>query len=704
MNTTNFCSGTRRAVICAAFLGCFAGAAGIATADEGMWLLNQPPVKMIKDTFGVETTPAWYEHLQKSAVKFGFGGSASFISADGLVLTNHHVARDQMGKLSTPQRDILKNGFYAKTRADELRFPDAVLMCLQDIVDVTDRVNTATAGVKDDAGAEAARKAAIATIEKESQDQTGLFSQVVTLYGGGKYHLYRYERFTDVRLVFAPEGDIAHFGGDVDNFEFPRFCLDMSIVRVYDSNGEPYHPKHFLKWSTDGVADEEPIFVVGHPGSTQRQYTVDHLKAQRDEQYPLQMHFARGREVELTVFSNLSEENARQAVRDLMGYANWRKGTGGKLRALQDAAIFGQKVDEEAALRDAVDANPQLKKAYAGAWDRVAQAAAREAELYPEYFVAEGRRGSYAGSDLFKQARTIVRWTEEQTKPDGERLAEYTEANTANIDTILDSTAPILVDLEVDRLTSHIAFAAEILGCDHPAVKTLLAGESPEARAQEIVRGSRLGDPGFRRSVVSEGVDAVKASDDTMIQFAIAIDPIARAIRSRFESEVEAVEKSAYAQLAAARFAIYGDTVYPDATGTLRLSAGRVRGYPQEGQFVEPVTTFAGLYERYDARHGVAPFTLPDRWVKARNTINPAVAFDFASTADIIGGNSGSPVVNAQGEVVGLIFDGNRYAFVWDTVFEGERGRAVAVDARGIIEALTTVYGADALVKEIRGR
>ena len=301
MNTTIF----RRGVIRASILGLFVGAsASVASADEGMWLLNQPPVEMIQREYGVTADPEWFEHLQKSAVKFGNGGSASFISADGLVLTNHHVARDQIGKLSTAERNLLKDGFLARTRADELKFPDVALMVVQDIVDVTERVNAAGASAKDDAGAEAARKAEIAKIEKESQDATGKFSQVVTLYGGGKFQLYQYDRFTDVRLVFAPEGDIAHFGGDVDNFEFPRFGLDMTIVRVYGADGQPYKPAHHLTWSTEGIAAEEPVFVVGHPGSTQRQFTVDHLKFQRDELYPLQMHFARGREVELEIFSN----------------------------------------------------------------------------------------------------------------------------------------------------------------------------------------------------------------------------------------------------------------------------------------------------------------------------------------------------------------------------------------------------------------
>jgi hypothetical protein len=700
MNTSIF----RRTVIGASILGLFAGAAGVAGADEGMWLLNQPPTGMIAERYGVQADPEWFEHLQKSAVKFGSGGSASFISADGLVLTNHHVARDQMGKLSTAERDILRDGFLARSREEELRFPDIALMCLQQIEDVTQRVMQAGAAAADDAAAETARKAEIAAIEKESQAATGLFSQVVTLYGGGKYHLYRYDRFTDVRLVFAPEGDIAHFGGDTDNFEFPRFCLDMTIVRVYDKSGQPYKPTHHLKWSTDGIVDGEPVFVVGHPGSTQRQFTADHLRFQRDELYPMQMHFARGREVELTIFSNQSEDNARQAVRDLMGHANWRKGTGGKLRALQDPAIFGAKEQDEAAFREAVSANPELQKAYGGAWDRIATAQDRAEALYREYFAAEGRRGSYAASDLVRIARTIVRSVEDQAKPDGQRLPEYTDANRANVDLIIDSAAPVLPALEIDRITSHLAFAAEILGCDHPVVKTMLGGKSPEARARELVTGTSLGEPAARRSLVSGGMDAIKASDDAMIRFTMAIDPAARAIRKKYENEVEAVEKAAYAQLAAARFAIHGDSVYPDATGTLRLGTGRVRGFDQEGTFAHPVTNFAGLYDRFDARKGSPQFELPERWVQARDRINPDVAFNFVSTNDIIGGNSGSPIVNATGELVGLIFDGNRYAFVWDTVYTGERGRAVSVDARGMLEALTTVYGATDLVNEIRGR
>ncbi len=442
-----------------------AGFGGTAAADEGMWLLNRLPAERLEAGYGVAVTPEWVEHLQKAAVKFGRGGSASFISDRGLILTNHHVARGQLAKLSTPERNLLETGFLARTPGEELRCPDAAVMSLEEIVDVTDRVRAAAEGAATVAEAEAARRQAIAAIEQESAAETGLQSEVVSLYGGGLYHLYRYRRFTDVRVVFAPEGAAAHFGGDVDNFEFPRWCLDVTLLRVYDDEGRPYRPKEFLRASLAGPEPGEPVFVVGHPGSTRRLFTADHLRYLRDVEYPRLMHFVRTREVELSIHSNLGPDQAAAARRDLLGYQNWRKGTGAKLRELEDPAVFGRILAQEDGFRQAVNADPELRALAGDAWDRISEAITARAGIYDAYRAVEGSaRSPFGGSDLFRIARNIVRLSAEGPKPNGERLPEYRESRLDDLMLFLYSPAPIDPGLEMLKVESHLGYAAEELG------------------------------------------------------------------------------------------------------------------------------------------------------------------------------------------------------------------------------------------------
>lgn len=673
-----------------------------ASGDEGMWLLNKPPMEMLKQRYGFSPSPAWFEHLQKAAVRFGFGGSASFVSPEGLVITNHHVVRGQLSKLSTPEHDYLKNGFYAPTRDQELKCPDAVVNCLQQIVDVTDRVRKAAAGAANPAAAEDARRAEIAAIEREAQ-QEGLYGEVVRLYGGGLYNLYKYKRFTDIRLVFAPESAIADFGGDVQNFEFPRYDYDIGIVRVYE-NGKPYHPDNYLKITTDGITDGEPVFVVGHPGRTQRLFTVDHLRYLRDVSYPKTLHYARTREVELQILCSESAEQQAIAVGTLVGYQNLRKGLGGKLRALEDPRVFEKKIAEERDFRDKVNARPAVKAEVGDAWDQVAIAEHRAAGMIDQYRALEGGRPTFGGSSLFRIARMIVRLVEEQDKPDAERLQGYHEAQMPNIELRLYSEAPIHDFMEIDDVESFLGWTAEELGGENPITEELLGGKSPRDRAIELVSGCTLGDVSARRALVEGGKEAVLASDDPMIRLALEIDPEARAIRKKWEDEVDAVESDAYARLASARFEIYGENVYPDATFSLRLSTGTVKGFDMEGKWIEPFTDFGEMYRRAAEFAGNPQFRVPKSWEKAKGRLDLGTPFNFASTNDIIGGNSGSPVVNRDGAFVGIIFDGNRYSFVWDAIYEGERGRAVSVDARAIIEGLEKVYHADGLVKELLGK
>jgi len=688
------------ALLICALLGSVAGLTPAVRADEGMWLLNNPPKDLFQKRYGFTPTEAWLNRVMKASVRMGSGGSGSIVSPRGLLMTNHHVARGQLAKLSTEDRNLLEEGFLAGDHSEELRTPDLEVLSLQEIVDVTTRVRGAPRDGMTPAEAEEARKAEIAEIEAESRQRTGLYSDVVTLYGGGMYHLYRYKRYTDVRLVFAPSRDVAAFGGDIDNFEFPRWCLDAAFLRLYE-NGRPAETPAYLPLTTDGVEPGDPVFVSGHPGRTQRLFTTEHLRFLRDVSYPNRMDLTRAREVELLVFGAENERQRELAVRDLQGVQNVRKGLGGKLRALQDPGIFSQKVREEAALQSAVEANSGLREEVGDAWDMVSGATEVAGEINEVYTHLEA--WPLGGSRLFDVARDVVRYVGERDKPAGQRLEEYAESNIPRLELLLYSPAPIHPELEEMEVESGLALAAEALGGEHPAVQLLLDGKSPAERARELVRGTDLAEVSLRRSLVEGGEAAIDASDDPMIRLATAIEPLARAVRERQEDEVEAVLKEAYARLATARFEIYGDEVYPDATFSLRLSAGTVKGFEQEGEFVEPFTTFAGMYERREMKRAEEPFELNERWMKARSRLDLSTPYNFVSTNDIIGGNSGSPTINADGEVVGLIFDGNRYSFVWDAIYTAERGRAVSVDVRSIIESLRSVYRAESLVNELLG-
>lgn len=670
-----------------------------ARADEGMWLINEPPTEYLKSTYGFRPSAAWLAKVQGSAVRFP-GGSGAFVSPDGLVMTNHHVAAGSIQKMSTADDNIMADGFLATSRDDERPMPDMELLNLREIEDVTERVQRAGDGLP--AGeASRARRAEISAIEAESTEQTGLFSNVVTLYGGGKYHLYRYKKFDDIRLVFNPEEAIGFFGGDTDNFEFPRYNLDVTFVRAYE-DGKPVTPEHYLQFTTDGVRDGELVFMAGHPGTTRRGYTLDHIRFQRDVEFPAAMHALWQREVELQVFMNESDENARVARQDLMGVQNSRKALGGMLRELQDPRIFGKKASDEAELRDAVASDSSLVISFGDAWDTVASAQNNLTEFWDEYAALVWRR-TRLSSDLYGFAETLVRLTAELEKPSGERLSEYRDSALPLVESRLLTTRPITPALEIDRVTSGLAGMAQLLGGEHPVVVEALAGKSPRDRARELVGGTGLMDIAFRESLLEGGAAAVRASDDPMIRMALALDAPYRVVRERYESDVEALRTQGYAQLAQARFAVLGDSVYPDATFSLRLSIGTVAGYDQEGESLAPFTTIGGAYEHERGRGGEPPFELPRSWALAKPRLNLDTPFNFVSTNDIIGGNSGSPVFNREGELVGIVFDGNRYSFLWSTIFSQERGRSVSVDARAIIESLAEVYRARALVSELMG-
>jgi hypothetical protein len=613
-------------------------------------------------------------------------------------MTNHHVGADALAKLSSAEHDYLADGFHARTHDAEIKCHDLELNVLVSIEDVTARVNTAVAPGLNPAEAQQARRAVMSEIEKESLDKTGLRSDVVTLYQGGLYHLYRFKKYTDVRLVFAPEKAIAFFGGDPDNFEFPRYDLDVCFFRAYE-NDAPAKPEHYLKWSAAGAKDGELIFVSGHPGRTERQNTVDHLEFLRDRALPSTLNSIRRREVLLATFSDRSRENARQAEDELFGYQNSRKARLGQMAGLQDPALFKSLADRETALRAAVTGNAKLQKEAGSAWGEVAAALAAWSAFYDDY--AQLEQGQAFNSELFSIARTLIRLSAEGAKPNGDRLREFRESNLESLEQQLFSTAPIYPALETAKLADSLGMFIEKAGAKNDLVAKVLAGKSPQARAAELIQNSKLADVELRRRLAKEGASAQAATGDPLIELARLVDGPSREVRKRYEDTVEEPLRQAYAKIANARFALYGTETYPDATFTLRLAFGTVRGYEEQGRQVPPWTTIGGSYPHAEEHGSVYPFALPPRWLERKGKLDLDTPFNFVSTADIIGGNSGSPVVNRAGEVVGIIFDGNIQSLVLAYAYTDTQARAVSVASPAIVEALEKIYEAGELVAEL---
>ncbi|MDT4898118.1 MAG: hypothetical protein QOH25_3195 [Acidobacteriota bacterium] len=669
-----------------------------ALADEGMWPINNVPKAEIKRKYGFEVTDAWLRKVQMSAVRFNNGGSGSFVSADGLVLTNYHIVEDFVGELSTPQKDYAKEGFVARTRAEEMKIPSLELNVLMSVEDVTDRIN---ASVKTDMSASdafTARRAAISGIEADSLKATGLRSDVVTLYQGGQYNLYRYKKYTDVRLVFVPEFQAAFFGGDPDNFNFPRFNIDMALVRVYE-NDKPAKVENYLKWSEKGAKEGDLVFVVGHPGSTSRLNTVAHLEELRDVSIPLVIRMFEHREAVLKKYMAMGEEQTRQAQNELNSVQNTLKVYRGQLAGLQDKTFIERKRQAEEAFRKSIMADARRRQEYGDAWESIATAHKGLASFVRERRFLDQAAGF--NTTLFGIARTLVRLAAESEKPDPERLPEYTKARRASLELALYSTAPIHADFEKLKLADSLTFMAEVFGANDPLVKRILDGKSPEARASELIDGTKLKDPEFRRQLAAGGVKAIEASDDPMIVLARSIDQQARDVRKRYESEVVGVERTSYSKIARALFETEGTKLYPDATFTLRLSYGAVKGYMENGRKIEPFTTFGGLYDRATKFNQKFPYNLPARWAERKSALDLKTHYNFVSTNDIIGGNSGSPTINKEGELVGLIFDGNIQSLVGNFYYDESINRAISVDSRGMLEVLRKVFDAKEIVDEL---
>ncbi len=666
-------------------------------ADEGMWLFNQPPREIVRGRYQFAPSDTWLEHLQKSSVNIGASGS--FVSEDGLLISNHHVGSSSLQKLSTKEKNYLRDGFYARTEAEELKCEDLEINVLQSIEDVSARVNAAVPKDADAETAFAARRKIIAEIEKESLDKTGLKSDVVTLWQGGTYNLYRYKRYTDVRIVFAPEQQAAFFGGDPDNFEFPRFDYDICLLRAYE-NGQPAKTKDFLKFSPTGPRDGELVFVSGHPGRTSRLLTMAELENERDQRLPYSLATLRRREVLLGNWGERSDENARRARNYFFSVQNSRKALNGFLAGLLDPDLMHAKAKAENDFKAQLAAKPEFADALV-AYDKIDEATKTLAKDQVRDALLE--QGGGFDSASFRLARTLLRAGDERPKPNGERLEEFSDAKKVSMELGLFSPAPIYNDLEILTLSDSLTFFATQLGGNDPLVQKILAGKSPHERAVELINTTKVRDVAFRKKLYEGGASAVSSANDPMIELARLIDPEARALRKVFDDQDE-VKHQAHAAIARAANTLLGTggSRYPDATGTLRLSFGTVKGYAEDdGQAVAAFTTIAGLYDRSTMMKDRRPFDLPASWEAAHKHLNLKTPFDFVSTCDIIGGNSGSPVVNRDGEFVGIIFDGNLQSLAWEYAFEDKQGRATSVDSAAILEGLDKVYHAKELVREL---
>jgi hypothetical protein len=668
----------------------------VCFADEGMWTFDNPPRKQLQQTYNFTPTQPWLDHIRLSSVRLNDGGSGSFVSPHGLLLTNHHVARGQLQKNSTAGHDYIKDGFYAQTLDQEMKSPDLEVNVLVSMENVTGRVLSSMNPHMTEKEAFGARKSAIAQIERESTQKTGLRSDVISLYQGGEYWLYRYKKYTDVRLVFAPEQQTAFFGGDPDNFTYPRYDLDMAIFRVYE-NGKPIDSDNYLKWNSKGAADNELVFVSGNPGSTQRLDTMAQLLEERDSIDPNVLNLIDHRLGALRAYSGRGSEQARQAGSLIFNLENSRKAYKGGYEGLLNPKLIAKKQAEENEFRAKVDANAQWKQELGTAWEDIAKATAKSATRVKEQF--------YLGPDsrLAQMALQIVRYTAEIKKPDGERLPGYHDSQLESLRYELLSSAPIYPEMEIARLIGGLDLERQELGPDSAGLKAILDGRSPADAAKALVEGTNLADPAVRKHLLEGGQLAVEASKDSMIVMARRFDPIGRELIKWTEDNVESVEQRAGEKLGKARFLAYGKTKYPDATFTLRLAYGTVKGYPMNGTQAPYKTTLFGLYDRAASFDYEGPWYLPSRWKEGQQKLDLSTPLNFVNTCDIIGGNSGSPVINRNGELVGLIFDGNIESLVADFIYESEKNRAVAVHTGAMMEALRKLYNAGKLADELEG-
>jgi hypothetical protein len=655
-----------------------------------MWLFNQPPRQLLRERYQFDATDAWLAHLQRSSVRVTTAwGSASFVSGDGLLISNHHVMADALQKVSTKEKNYLRDGFYARTQAEEIKCPGLVLNVLQSTEDVTARVNAA---VPKDASADAAseaRRKVIAEIEKESRDRTGLRSSVITFWEGGAYILNCYQRFTDARIVFAPEYQTANFGGDADNWEYPSYALDICFFRVYENN-QPVKVKDFLKFSPVGTREGDLVFISGHPLSSSRSLTVADLELRR-KMISSELGFDKQKEVLLVNWSARSEENARRAKVDLDAFQNERKLEDGRYAGLLDPELIAAKAKAEDDFKARLAGKPEFAEALA-AYDKIE---AHDQNAWAQYQHRQLILGFGFDCASIGIARSLL-----IVSPSGEPLPKFPDPRYKGLERVLFADDPIYPDYEILKLANSLTFMVGQLGLDDPLVQKILAGKSPRARAAELINGTQVRDLAFRKRLYEGGASAVAAANDSLIEVARAVDAESRALRKISDSQDE-IMNQAKAAIDRATFALDGTAGYPEASFTLRLAFGTVKGYEEDGHPVPVATTFAGLYDRAKEMKNRPPYDLPTLWTKRKSHLNLSLPFNSVSTCDIIGGNSGSPVVNRAGEFVGIIFDTNLQALPWDYMFNDKQGRAVEVESAAILEALDKVYRAKALVREL---
>ena len=683
--------------------------ANVALADEGMWLFNAFPKDKVKAKYGFEPSQEWLDHVRLSSARAP-NGSSSFVSPDGLIFTNHHIAQGCIHDLSTGGKDYMKDGFYAPTRADEPKCPGVEFVVLVGIDDVTAKVNAASKPGMSSAEVGKAQREVMSSLEKECSVD-GLRCDVVTLYSGALYHLYKYKIYSDIRLVMAPEFDIAFFGGDPDNFEYPRYDLDISFFRAYE-NDQPARTENYLKWSKTGIKEGDLVFVSGHPGRTGRLLTIDQLEFLRDYQYPMLMTALSNRVEMLLQYSAQSAEHARQAESDLFSTQNSAKAVAGYNSGLHDKGLMEKKATEEKDLRNYVSSNPARQQEFGDPWAEISKAVNVQRQIYKPLFYLQGgveddaiaamAMGGFRGS-LAGYARILVRAAEEKPKANGDRLRGFQDSALPSLEQRLFSTAPIYKSLQTAQLSQSLSEMQQVLGANDDAVKVALAGKSPADRAKEVIVGTRLQDVAVRKQLYEGGKAAVDASNDPLIVMMRAVDPYARAVRKRYDDEVDPVVRKNAGNIAKLRFARGGLSVPPDATFTLRLSYGAIKGYELNGQHVPWNTTLGGAYE-HAAQHGSKPpYELPESWIKSKSSLDLKTPLDTVSTPDIIGGNSGSPLINKDAEVVGIIFDGNIESLPWNFVYDDVVGRSISTDSRAIIEVLRKIYHADVLADELTG-
>ena len=670
-----------------------------AAADEGMWLFNNPPKDILQKKYGFTVTPEFLDHLRLASIAFR-GASGFFVSPDGLVLTNHHVGRGAVQNLSTKDRDLRKTGFYARTRAEEVKVPAMELRVLYGIDDVTDKVLGAEKPGMTPVQAADARREVIAALEKETADKTGLRGTVITLYAGGMYHLYKQKVFDDVRLVFAPEFLAAFFGGDPDNFTYPRYDLDITLFRIYE-DGQPFKSDHYIRWSPRGVAEGDLVLCSGHPGSTGRLLTMSQLEFLRDTSYPFNIANNKRGQALMREYAKKGEEEKRVAMRSLLGIENSLKSTTGFQSGLLDRTLMDKKRREEESLRAEVRKNPELEKEFGSAWDEIAAAEKAYATFFKPLSFFD--RGTAFNTTYFTTARNLVRLAMEKSKPSSDRLSDFRDAALPRVERGILSPAPIYDEFEILELGDSLAQLKEELP-DMQEVKWILGDRSPMDVARELVTGTKLRDIEHRKKLMEGGLEAIYQCQDPMIKLALLVDPVSRGLRARYEKQVDAVETRNGARIARAMFKLKGTSIAPDATSSLRLSFGVVKGYLENGKRIPFQTAFAGLYEKSAKAGNKDPYELPESFLKRKAAVKLSTPINFVSTADSIGGNSGSPLVNRKGEFVGVLFDGNIQSLPTRFVYEDTIARSVMVHAQGIIEALAKIYDAKPLVDEILGR